>query len=132
MRCAITAIALSAAMSLSACTTTQADRSAAVATKPEQSVMLDRTAQDRHAFVQAACGGCHAVDPPGLSPNPQAPSFETIANRPGLSEDTLASWLSNAHNYPEVMDFDLEPRHVDWIAEHMISLRRKDYTPPPS
>ncbi|XUU61447.1 c-type cytochrome [Erythrobacter sp. HA6-11] len=103
-----------------------------MAYKPEQSVALDRTAKDHHAFVQAACGGCHAVDPPGLSPNPQAPTFESIANRPGLTEDTLEAWLTDAHNYPEVMDFDLEPRHVEWVAEHMISLRRKDYTPPPS
>ena len=82
---------------------------------------------DPPAFVEAACGGCHAVQPPFLSPNPQAPSFEAIANREGLSEDTLASWLKDAHNYPEVMDFDLEDEQVEQIAEYMITLRRGDY-----
>ncbi|QUL37224.1 hypothetical protein [Erythrobacter sp. JK5] len=84
-------------------------------------------APDPPAFVEAACGGCHAVQPPFLSPNPQAPTFEAIANRDGLSEDTLAEWLADAHNYPEVMDFDLEPGQIDAVAEYMITLRRGDY-----
>lgn len=129
MKFAAFAIAFASAVSLCGCATMRAERNSAA---PEEPVRYDRSPRDHHAFVQAACGGCHAVDPPGLSPNPQAPTFESIANRSGLSEDTLASWLSDAHNYPEVMDFDLEPHHVEWIAEHMISLRREDYTPPPS
>ncbi|MFN7158467.1 MAG: hypothetical protein ACK4MR_07210, partial [Erythrobacter cryptus] len=59
------------------------------------------------AFIEAACGGCHAVEPPFLSPNPAAPSFAAIANRPGLSQTSLADWLADAHNYPEQMDFTL-------------------------
>ena len=86
---------------------------------------------DPPAFVEAACGGCHAVEPPFLSPNPQSPSFEAIANREGLSEDTLGDWLMNAHNYPEVMDFDLTRPQVDQIAAYMVTLRRDDYRPQP-
>ncbi|KEO96530.1 hypothetical protein EH32_09890 [Erythrobacter litoralis] len=86
---------------------------------------------DPPAFVEAACGGCHAIEPPFLSPNPQSPSFEAIANRPGLSEDTLGDWLMDAHNYPEVMDFDLSRAQVDQIAAYMITLRREDYRPQP-
>lgn len=102
-----------------------------------QAVAADRqemtpAEHDRLAFVQAACGGCHAVEPPGLSPNPEAPAFEAVANRAGLTEDTLTTWLTDAHNYPEVMDFDLEAHHIEMVAEHMLTLRRKDYTPPPS
>lgn len=81
------------------------------------------------AFIEAACGGCHAVEPPFFSPNPDAPTFESIANREGLSDDTLADWLKDAHNYPEVMDFDLEPDQVEEIARYMITLRREDYEP---
>ena len=93
---------------------------------------LARAEHDRLAFVQAACGGCHAVEAPGLSRNPQAPTFEAIANRSGLSEDTLAAWLADAHNYPEVMDFDLDPSQVEMIADHMLRLRLEGYAPPPS
>lgn len=83
------------------------------------------------AFVEAACGGCHAVEPPFLSPNPEAPSFEAIANRRGLSEATLGTWLKEAHNYPEQMDFDLEEAQADQIAAYMVRLRRDDYQPEP-
>ena len=132
MKIASIAVSLVSAAVLSSCATMSSEHNAAPGEKPEEPIQLNQSARDHHAFVQAACGGCHAVDPPGLSPNPQAPTFESIANRPGLSEDTLAAWLSDAHNYPEVMDFDLDPSHIDWIAEHMMSLQRDDYTPPPS
>ena len=81
------------------------------------------------AFVEAACGGCHAVEPPFISPNPAVPSFEAIANREGLTEETLADWLANAHNYPEEMECDLTREQVDEIAAYMVTLRRDDYEP---
>lgn len=84
---------------------------------------------DPPAFVEAACGGCHAVAPPFPSPNPQAPGFEAIANRPGVTDETLGHWLADAHNYPEVMDFDLDAEQVDQIADYMLALRRDDYKP---
>ena len=81
------------------------------------------------AFVEAACGGCHAVEPPFLSPNPVSPSFAAIANRPGLSETSLADWLAEAHNYPEDMDFTLTRPQIDQIARYMVTLRDAGYVP---
>ena len=81
------------------------------------------------AFVEAACGGCHAVEPPFLSPNVNAPSFEAVANRPGVTRSTIQAWLRNAHNYPEQMDFDLTPEKVEEVSNYMITLRRRDYIP---
>lgn len=81
------------------------------------------------AFVEAACGGCHAVEPPFRSPNPESPSFAAIANRAGLTEETLARWLTDAHNYPEQMDFTLTPAQAQAIADYMVTLRRADYVP---
>jgi len=81
------------------------------------------------AFVEAACGGCHAVEPPFLSPNPASPSFAAIANRRGLSEKSLADWLAEAHNYPEDMDFTLTRAQIDQIAAYMVTLRNAGYVP---
>ena len=81
------------------------------------------------AFVEAACGGCHAVEPPFLSPNPRSPSFAAIANRNGLSEKSLADWLEDAHNYPEMMDFTLTRPQIDQIAAYMVTLRKAGYVP---
>ena len=81
----------------------------------------------RLAFVQAACGGCHAVEAGDVSPNPASPPFADIANREGLARATLVTWLTDAHNYPEDMDFDLDPPQVEAIADHILTLRREGY-----
>ncbi|WP_299195885.1 hypothetical protein [uncultured Erythrobacter sp.] len=121
--------ALLTAFALSACQNTAGAPS--VASTPVDASAPAQTAPSPPAFVEAACGGCHSVEPPFLSPNPEVPSFESIANREGLTEATVASWLTDAHNYPEAMDFDLEPEHVEQIADYLIKLRREDYVPQP-
>lgn len=83
-----------------------------------------------HALAQGACGGCHSVEPYGLSPNPASPAFAEIANRPGLTRATLTTWLRDAHNYPEEMDFWIEGGEADLLVAHILSLRRAGYQPP--
>jgi len=82
---------------------------------------------DPPTFAQALCAGCHAVKPLVLSPNPQAPSFSDIVNREGVTRANLHRFLSNAHNYPEAMDFDLEESHVDELTDYMITLKQPHY-----
>lgn len=114
-----------ALLALSACQTAATDNS-----PPMVGKSTSRSADTRApAFVEAACGGCHAVEPPFLSPNPASPSFAAIANRPGLSEVSLADWLEDAHNYPEDMDFTLTRTQVDQIAAYMVTLRKTGYVP---
>ena len=84
------------------------------------------------AFAQAACGGCHAVEASGLSPNPSAPPFAEVANRPDLTRVTLATWLRDAHNFPEEMEFDLQGSQVEAIADYILTLRDPAYRPPAS
>ncbi|WAT19068.1 c-type cytochrome [Aurantiacibacter sp. MUD11] len=83
-----------------------------------------------HALAQAACAGCHSVEPYGLSPNPDAPEWPVIANTPGLTRETLTTWLVEAHNYPEQMDFYLEEDEVELLVNYMLTLRREDFHPP--
>lgn len=83
------------------------------------------------SFVQGACADCHAVEPNWLSPDPQAPTFTSIANRHGLSAQTLSTFLSDAHNYPEAMDFDLTPERVEQLTAYILTLRDENYTPAP-
>jgi mono/diheme cytochrome c family protein len=81
------------------------------------------------AFAEASCGGCHAVGRYGASPYPNAPPFAGIVNQPGLTAETLSSWLRDAHNYPEEMEFYLEGREVDDLVAYMITLRDAEYRP---
>lgn len=116
-------------LSVAACTHGTSEEAAPVVATPVAAVPPVAAKPDHEslAFVQAACGGCHAVEANDLSPNPQAPRWVDIANRPELTEDTLASWLRDAHNYPEIMDFDLDGDQVDMIAAYMVTLRSPDY-----
>jgi len=81
------------------------------------------------AFAQASCGGCHAVERLGVSPNPAAPPFAAIVNQPGLSDATLGDWLRDAHNYPEEMEFYLKGPEVDGLVAYMLTLRDPGYRP---
>lgn len=87
----------------------------------------DTAAVDPPAFAEALCAGCHSIKPLVLSPNPQAPSFPDIVNRPGVTRANLHRFLSNAHNYPEAMDFDLEESHVEELTDYMITLKDPYY-----
>jgi mono/diheme cytochrome c family protein len=82
-------------------------------------------------LVQGVCGDCHGVEPPFLSPNPDAPSFEAIANSAGLTGKSLTAWLIDAHNYPEFMEFELSEAEARQVADYMVTLQREDYEPAP-
>lgn len=82
------------------------------------------------AFAQAACGGCHAVKAGSLSPNPASPGFAEIANKGGLTEASLTTWLRDAHNYPEDMEFDLDAAQVEALVAYILALREADYRAP--
>lgn len=75
------------------------------------------------AFAQAVCADCHSIERQGLSPNPQAPTFPEIANRPGITRDTLSAYLTDAHNYPDSMDFELTPERSKALADYLLGLR---------
>ena len=116
MRCAI--LAAFAALTLPACApapdTASASGSASVPN-----------------LVQGVCGDCHGVEPPFLSPNPEAPSFEAIANSAGLTGESLTKWLIDSHNYPELMEFELGEAEAREVAAYMVTLQREDYEPTP-
>ena len=78
----------------------------------------------------ASCGACHAVDSSSsLSPNPAAPTFPSIVNKEGLTTETLSVWLRDAHNYPNEMQFELEPGKVEDLVAYMLTLKDPYYRP---
>lgn len=81
------------------------------------------------AFAQEHCSICHAIDT-GISPKPEAPSFEAIINTSGLTAQTLNPWLRNSHNFPEIMNFEIAPEQIDTLAMYMLTLKNANYRPP--
>ena len=82
-----------------------------------------------YAFAKTNCTGCHAITPAGTSANPEAPHFQTIANMPGLTRETLRNFLRDSHNYPAAMNFTVEPGQVEDLTDYVLSLRKADYKP---
>lgn len=96
---------------------------------PKQAEAVSASSQPVPNIVQGVCGDCHGVEPPFLSPNPSAPSFAAIANRQGMSEASLTTWLVEAHNYPELMDFELSKDEAGEVARYLISLQDDGFEP---
>lgn len=50
------------------------------------------------AYAEDTCAACHAIDKGAtVSPNPQAPPFQTIADTPGMTRIALSAWIQGAH-----------------------------------
>lgn len=82
-----------------------------------------------YAFAKNNCTGCHAITPTGTSANPEAPNFQTIANMPGLTRETLRNFLRDSHNYPAAMNFAVEPSQVEDLTDYVMTLRKPGYKP---
>lgn len=115
-----TACSMSLLLALAAC------QSSTVVDQPVSAV-----AAEGRMIAQTSCASCHGTAP-GVtsSPNPDAPAFASIVNQQGLTKETLATWLRDAHNYPGEMAFELDNAKVDRLVDYMLTLRDPEYTPP--
>ena len=75
-------------------------------------------------YARQNCAECHAVDAGDpLSPNPDAPSFEDVANTPGMNARVLVVWLQSPH--PTMPHFIIPAQDTDNIVSYITSLRTK-------
>ncbi len=86
-------------------------------------------AEAGRALASAHCASCHAIEPRTLSPNPQAPPFEGIANMPMLTGNTLSSFLKDSHSFPDAMKFSIDARGAHELTAYILTLKSKDYRP---
>jgi len=100
---------------------------AAHAAKPAPTISV--SAKRGLAFAEQRCAGCHAVAANGTSPNPESPSFEDIANRPGVTAQSLHQFLRSSHNYPAAMNFRVDAARVRDLANYIATLRKPNYRP---
>lgn len=75
-----------------------------------------------HVLAQRMCAECHAVQPGQLvSPNPFAPSFETIANTRGMSAAALWVALHSSHRHmPNII---LRPDDTRAIVAYILTMQ---------
>jgi cytochrome c2 len=99
--------------------------SAALEGQPDLSAAQKRGS----AFAVRRCSACHAVMENRTSPNPEAPSFEDIVNRSGVTAATLRPFLRDSHNYPAAMNFRVERGEIDDLSEFIVTLKKQGYRP---
>lgn len=76
-------------------------------------------------YANAACSDCHAVSADQrASPNPRAPSFEAIANTPGMTGIALSAWLHTSH--PTMPNLIVKADRTDELAAYILALRKKN------
>jgi mono/diheme cytochrome c family protein len=74
------------------------------------------------AFAAKACAECHDIEPGGsLSPNPESPSFQEVADSIGMSPRALAVWLRSSH--PTMPDIILSDEDTDNVIAYIMSLK---------
>jgi mono/diheme cytochrome c family protein len=77
------------------------------------------------AYANKVCAACHAVLPDEqVSPLPQVPTFQSVANTPGMTEMALTVWLQSSH--PTMPNIVLEPDDMRNVVAYIRSLESKD------
>jgi mono/diheme cytochrome c family protein len=74
------------------------------------------------AYANQVCSECHAVkEADERSPNPDAPSFASVARTPGMTGRALAVWLQTSH--PKMPNIMLEQDDRDNVIAYIMSMR---------
>ena len=73
-------------------------------------------------IARAVCAECHLVDKvPGQSPNLDAPTFEHIANIPGMTDAALTAALRTSHeSMPNII---IKGSDLSDVIAYVLSLR---------
>ncbi len=76
-------------------------------------------------YAKQVCALCHAVLPnEQISPLPQAPTFQKVADTPGMTEMALSVWLQSSH--PTMPNIILKPDDLRNVVAYIESLKSKD------
>lgn len=94
---------------------------ATIASTP-QAVASGAQPQGQYLAV-TLCSGCHAVADGEISPSPEAPDFVSIANREGLTRETLGNFLHDSYSFPNQMNMELSDDDADAISAYILTLR---------
>jgi hypothetical protein len=74
-------------------------------------------------YAEAACAECHAVAAGQVqSPNPKAPTFETIANTPGVTRMGLSALLRTSHR--TMPNLIVDPDRIDDLSTYLDTLKK--------
>jgi cytochrome c len=77
-----------------------------------------------HVVAQSTCAVCHATEKEqARSPNPDAPTFETIAAVPGMTMTALLAALQTSHRERTMPNIMLPPDDLRNVIAYILSLK---------
>ncbi len=80
-------------------------------------------------FAQANCAGCHAIlGEETISPNPDSPAFNAVANTPGITRTALSVFLQTPH--PTMPNLIVAGEDADNLIAYILSLKAGGQNPP--
>ena len=82
----------------------------------------NKSVTEGHRLVQP-CARCHVIVANGPSSWTDAPSFEAIANRPGIQRAWLAKFVQQDHMH--MLTDNYTDAQANSIASYILSLRKK-------
>lgn len=75
------------------------------------------------AYAEEVCAACHAVlANENMSPLPQAPTFQSVADTPGMTEMALTVWMQSSH--PTMPNIILKSDELRNVVAYIRSLDR--------
>ena len=76
-------------------------------------------------YAKQVCALCHAVLPnEQISPLPQAPTFQKVADTPGMTEMALSVWMQSSH--PTMPNIILEQDDLRNVVAYIHRLKSND------
>jgi len=75
-------------------------------------------------YAEQVCADCHAVlANEQISPLAEAPTFQSVADTPGMTEMALTVWLQSSH--PTMPNIVLNPDDLRNVVAYIRSLEKK-------
>jgi len=76
------------------------------------------------AYAEQVCAACHAVlANEQISPLPEAPTFQSVADTPGMTELALTVWLQSSH--PTMPNIILKQDDLRNVVAYIRSLKKE-------
>ena len=79
-------------------------------------------AQEGFIFAKEVCANCHAIVSNEASPVLEAPTFDEIANEPGMSTESLIERIEAVH--PTMPNIPLEREELIDLATYILTYKR--------
>lgn len=76
-----------------------------------------------HRLAKAWCESCHAIRPHVLEMPGEPPSFQVIANQPGMTPLALKVFLRTSHK--DMPNLVIAPDQAEALANYILSLKSK-------